>query len=356
MAPSPLELTLEVLPESRLDIIDVRKHVLQTVGDSFYEHPKAFYCSFHTTAGYLEQGLAARLQYDKDHVHPFLRAFQKLFPPGADYYHDQIQLRQELSEEQKKCEPRNADSHLVFIGSGLRNCVTYTNDPGLPVYFIDLDGVNGNSRRHRRTAIVAFNEEEVVYRTSLKVPVSNHPIDSINLRDPRIGIIEQINELIQRHGIEKGKVDIVLAGAETHAGLTVNEYETLLMRHDLAEVLRNPFKFMAQKGRHILEDPRSVPTKSLNYAKYDLVHVFNELMDAFHISESVLEKILSKFIAVPAERFLRMKRKVSLYVSSTNGDGRGRIVHGTYQSPILVQWKPAPNLARTLDIRLTRFK
>ena len=79
-------------------------------------------------------------------------------------------------------------------------------------------------------------------------------------------------------------------------------------------------------------------------------------MDAFHISESMLEKILSKFIAVPAERFLRMKRKVSLYVSDQNPSGTGQIVHGTYQSPILVQWKAAANRTRHLTITLTRFK
>ena len=41
---------------------------------------------------------------------------------------------------------RNADSHLTFIGSGMRNCVTYRNQPLAPVYFIDLDGTNGAAR------------------------------------------------------------------------------------------------------------------------------------------------------------------------------------------------------------------
>ncbi len=353
---SPLELTLEVQPRSRFDIIDVTQKIHERVGDQFYQHPKAFYCSFHTTAGYFEQSLCARLKHSREHVHPFLRAFQKLFPPGAEYYHDQLQLRRELTEEQRKYEPKNADSHLIFISSGLRNCVTYNNQRGVPVYFIDLDGVNGESRRQRKTTIVAFREEEIVHRAVLQVPVSRHPIDSINLRDNRIGIIDEVNDLIRRYDIQKGKVDIALAPTESHAGLTVNEYETLLMKHDLAEVLRNPFKFMAQKGKHMLEDPRAIPSKTLNYAKYDLVHFFNELMDAFHISESMLEKILSKFIAVPAERFLRMKRKVSLYVSDQNPSGTGQIVHGTYQSPILVQWKAAANRTRHLTITLTRFK
>ena len=47
-----------------------------------------------------------------------------------------------LTEEQKEVEPRNGDSHLTFIGSGMRNCVTYRNQPPAPVFFIDLDGTH----------------------------------------------------------------------------------------------------------------------------------------------------------------------------------------------------------------------
>ncbi len=356
MSQSPVEITLEVRPNHRFEIIDITQKVVESLGDQFFCHPKAFYCSYHTTAGYLEQSLAARLHHSKDHVHPFIRSFQKLFPPEADYHHDQLQLRRELSEQQRRYEPKNADSHLIFISSGLKNCVTYSNKPGKPVYFIELDGVNGTYRRNRKTTILAFNEEEVVYRTRIQIPVSRHPIDSINLKDPRIGFFDRLNELVQKLEVQKGKVVISLSPRESHAGLTVNEYETLLMKYDLAEVLRNPLKFMAQKGKHMLENPRAIPSKTINYAKYDLVHFFNELMDAFHISESVLEKILSKFIAYPAERFLRMKRRISLYISESNAKGVGQIVHGTYQSPILVQWKPADNQTRSVDVTITRFK
>ena len=41
---------------------------------------------------------------------------------------------------------------------------------------------------------------------------------------------------------------------------------------------------------------------------------------------------------MPAARFLRMKRAVSLLVSDRQSPGAGAIVEGTYQSPILVQW------------------
>ena len=135
----------------------------------------------------------------------------------------------------------------------------------------------------------------------------------------------------------------------------MNEYETLLMRHDLSEVLRDPLRFMAEKAGHILGNPRAIPAKTLDYAKYDLVRVFNQLVEALGLRDSVLESVLSRAIAMPASRFLRMKRSVSLLVSDRATEGRGAIVEGTYQSPILVQWHRAQKQARVLDVTLTRF-
>jgi hypothetical protein len=59
---------------------------------------------------------------------------------------------------------------------------------------------------------------------------------------------------------------------------------------------------------------------------------------------------------VPASRFLRVKRNVSLLVSDAEGDGKARIVQGTYQSPILIQWKRPDDQVRRLDVTITRFK
>jgi len=58
---------------------------------------------------------------------------------------------------------------------------------------------------------------------------------------------------------------------------------------------------------------------------------------------------------MPAARFLRMKRSVSLLVSDRAQAGTGTIVEGIYQSPILVQWHRAQKQARVLDVTLTRF-
>ena len=103
-----------------------------------------------------------------------------------------MELRTELTDAQKKVEPRNADSHLTFIGAGLRNCVTYRPRPDAPVYFIELDGEErGACGGSGRRPSLAYDDERVVARTSVRIPVSKHPIDSVNLADPRLGLLEQ---------------------------------------------------------------------------------------------------------------------------------------------------------------------
>jgi hypothetical protein len=137
--------------------------------------------------------------------------------------------------------------------------------------------------------------------------------------------------------------------------MTINEYETLLMRHDLADVLRDPLRFMVEQGRHVLSNPRAVSAKTLDYAKYDLVRVFNELFDGVGMKRSRLERAMSRVLALPARRFLGMKRSVTLPVSDHDTAGRGAIAAGTYQYPILVQWKNAAGGHRMLDVTLTRL-
>ncbi|MCG8606868.1 hypothetical protein MJD09_18015, partial [bacterium] len=316
----------------------------------------ALYCSFHTTAGYLEESISAKLRHRHERVSPFIRSFQNLFPPDANYQHDELDLRTELTEAQRQVEPRNADSHLIFISSGMKNCVTYQNRPNTHVYFIDLDGVNGSSSRCRRTTILGYNREETVHKVRMAIPVSKHPVDSINLNDWRNDFFEQLNHLIQRLDIQNGRIRIALSSDDEHAGLTVNEYETLLMKHDLAEILHNPIKFMAQKGKHAITAPQLIMGKTLNYAKYDLVHIFNKIMDKIGVSETVIEKYLSMLIRLPASHFLSMKRQISLFVSEERQNKSGKIVFGQYQSPILVQWKRAKGETRYLDVTISRFQ
>lgn len=355
MCAVPAEISLQLRPRDRVDVIDVSACILAEFGDLLSDYRKALYCSHHTTAGYFDQRFCNRLEHSPDRLNHFLQVFHRLFPPDSDYRHDRLELRTELTEEQKKTEPLNADSHLKFIGSGLRNCVTYDNQPGNPVYFVDLDGTYRNTVRQRHTTVIGFNEEEAVTQVDLEVPVSQHSIDSLNLRDPRFGLEQQLGELVARYGVTQGQIDISLDPSQEHAGLTVNEYETLLMTHDLAEVLKNPVRHMASKGRRLLRDPLGIPGRTKEYASYDLVQVMNELLDTLGVSNSVLERLMARFFAFPASRFLRLKRSVSLLVSDSRGSGRGAIVQGTYQSPILVQWRRPAASTRRLRVTLTRF-
>ncbi len=358
MAHAPSELTLQLRPERRVDVIDVNDLVESEADGFLHAYQRACYCSHHTTAGYLEETICNRLDDCQESVYEFLDPFQELFPFGANYRHDQMHLRKELSPEQRRTEPRNADSHLTFISSGLENCVSYPSDPSRSVFFIDLDGINKDNRdrRERTTTVIGYNDERVVDDVELEVPVSTHPIDSISLRDPRLGIFDQLHELLAERGIKQGRVEISLARDESHAGLTVNEYETLLMKHDLAEVLRDPLRFMARKGRNMLKDPGAIPGKAKNYAKYDLVRLVNKVLDTLGLSESLVERVIDKCFAVPAERFLRMKRSVRLLVTEDPANGEGTIVQGRYQSPILVQWRKSEPQARSLNVKLTRFE
>ncbi|MFH1567341.1 MAG: hypothetical protein ABIL09_05015, partial [Gemmatimonadota bacterium] len=156
----PLEINLDITTTARFQLIDVAERVREETGDALAPFRRALYCSHHTTAGYLEQGTSARLGHSRQALDPFFRIFQSLFPHDAGYFHDRLQLRDELSEQQKECEPINADSHLTFMGAGLKNCVTYDNQVRQPVYFVELDGIYKEVRRHRRTTVIGYDGEQ----------------------------------------------------------------------------------------------------------------------------------------------------------------------------------------------------
>jgi len=227
--------TLELSPSSRFDLIDVRRVLEELFDGTLDRFRRVLYFSHHTTAGFLDQRVAQRLYNRRDGLDGFVRSFQQLFPRGAGYRHDAMELRSELSEEARLHEPPNGDAHLTFMSSGLQSCVTYFNRPGLPVFLLDLDGVYRGTARKRHASIVAYDHEALVAEVEAQVPVSRHAIDSVNLRDRGVGLDQQIDELLRKHGVGNGRLDIALDAGERAAGLTVNEYETLLMRHDLAD-------------------------------------------------------------------------------------------------------------------------
>ena len=184
----PLELTVDLQPQSRFDALDVRARATALHGDVLEPYPRCLYNSFHTTAGFLNQSLAWRLSQRRQGLTGYMDAFRAVFPQGAGYRHDELELRHDLSAAQRKIEPKNADSHLAFMAAGLRTCVIYVNRRNEAVPFVDLDGVNDGRPRLRQAGIVGYTAEEEVCRTRIEVPVSGHPIDSINLRAPALGL------------------------------------------------------------------------------------------------------------------------------------------------------------------------
>ena len=350
MTDKPLDLVLELAPKARFDVVELRSR-FAAEHQALAAYPHCFYWSSHTTAGFLDRSLVARLR--AQNVPTYLEAFRAIFPEGAGYQHDRLDRRSDLNPRQRAVEPRNADSHLAFIASGLRTCVTHPNLPGETVCFVDLDGMIEGRPRRRRTRLIGFNAERHVCATRIEVPVSAHPIDSINLKDPRLGISAQLAEFVKVAGVGKGRLRVALDPIERHSALTINEFETLLMRYDLAEVLRNPLRFMAEKYRHAIANPRAVPAKTLGYAKYDFVRVLNQGLDTLGLRGSIVEKVLARTLAVPAERFFRMRRSINLLISEDGG--APGIVEGAYQSPILVQWQQAPNRSRMLNVSLTEL-
>jgi thiamine phosphate synthase YjbQ (UPF0047 family) len=353
MGSGPTDLKLTLAPQRRFEAIDVNSRIAAEAGNVLMRHKRALYCSFHTTAGYLDQSLSARMHHRQDLLSQFFRAFHALFPQGGEYHHDRMELRSELSDAQKVVEPRNADSHLTYIGSGMRNVVTYRTRPEAPVYFIELDGMTEAVKRQRTTKIIAYDEERVIARASMRIPVSKHPVDSINLADPRLGVLDAINQLLSQGGVEHGRVDLIVDPNERNVGLTVNEYETLLMQNDLADVLRDPLRFARIKARNALNDPLAIPGKTLNYAKYDVVRVLNSMMEALRLDQGSFERLIAKMMSLPARRFLR-SRRVS-FMAATEGGITPKLLRGTYQSPILVQWQSAEHQERRVDIVLSEL-
>jgi len=351
MAEKPLDLTLELAPRARFEVVDLRSR-FTAEHEAVSAFPHCLYWSFHTTAGFLDRSVAARVSPQT--VSTYVEALRTLFPEGAGYEHDRLERRDDLDAVQRAVEPRNADSHLAYMAGGLQTCVTYPNRNDAMVCFVDLDGINEGRPRRRRARMIGYNRERVVRTTRIEVPVSAHPIDSISLKDPRLGIYEQLSRFVADTGMAKGRLSVSLHPTERHSALTVNEYETLLMQYDLAEVLRNPLRFVAEKSRHALANPRAVPAKTLGYAKYDLVRVLNTGLDRLGLRGSIVEKVVARSLAVPAARFFRMRRSISLLVAEGE-DGTPRIVEGLYQSPILVQWQHAARQARALDVTISEI-
>lgn len=350
------EYLLELTPRHRFDLFDVNAALRDAHGDVLHGHRHALYASLHTTAGYLDEASCAAVAHTGDGVRALVERYRALYPAGAGYHHDRLEHRHELTETQKATEPLNADAHLSFFGAGLEGCVVYRAEADRPAWFVDLDGVGVTGPRTRRTCIVGFDAEREVARLSVAAPSSHRRIDAFNLRDPRLGLFDEIEALARQQGIAKGRVEVRLVDDDPGAALAINEYETLLMTHDLADVLHNPFRFAAEKSWHALRDLPAVKEKVKDYAKYDLVVLANDALDRLRLRGTPAERAVNALIRKAALRYLRMKRAVTLPISDHDRDGVGEIVQGTYQSPILVQWARPRAATRRLDVRLVSFE
>lgn len=351
----PIGIALDLEPKRRVDVFDVRAVASRLHGPALEPYKRRLYASHHTTAGYLPQSLAARLCSRPDAFESYLKLLATIFPERAGYRHDQIELRQDVPLEQRDREPINADSHLAFIAGGLHSCVSYDARREMPVYFVDLDGTHKGTPRQRRTTIIGYDDLETVAEGHLTIPMSGHPIDAVSLKQPALGLYDRIREWVAAHGVTNGRVRVELGQDEHHAGLTVNEYETLLMQHDLVEVLRNPLGFAAEKARHAWNDPLAVPAKALAYARYDLVRALNLLVDSLGLGHSRVERLVAKTLEVSASRFIRMRRSVDLPISDAGTPGQGQLIEGVYQVPILVQWRSPRRPTRDVSLTLSRF-
>lgn len=355
---TPLQVSLDITPRTRLALTDVRRRAVEIHGDALDGYSHCFYSSLHTTAGYLPQSLQRRLVGRRRGVASYLDLYRALFPERGGYRHDELEARTELTSEQRLREPLNGDSHLQFILGRLRACVSYPVRPD-PVYFVDLDGTCDGRPRRRTTVLVGYDSEQEVARTELQVPVSPHPINAVNLKDSRHGLFDRLQDFVERQAAGKGRLRLELGPGERHACLTVNEFETLLMRHDLTDVLRKPLHFAVENARHVLKDPRGIALKARTYTQgpvlYDLVQALTQLVDVLGLPTSRVENLVSHVLSTPAERLFGVKRSVDLLVTDESASGRPTIVQGTYQSPILIHWHRSPQGTRSVQAVLTRL-
>lgn len=331
----------------------------------FSNFDRVAFCSVHTTAGFLEQPLVLKLGNNREGIESLVRSARRLFPEGAPYWHDRMELRSELSAEQRKHEPLNADSHLAFICLGLCNCVLYEFTPDHPVYFIDLDGKSKETFRSRKSMVVGYNNATCVHEETLKVdlPKKNQCAVDLNRSLP------DLQALVAKYQIHRGLVTIELAPGEKHAGITVNEFEALLVERDITDVLMNPLKYMLHNAPQFARHPLMVPSKAKNILQYEIRLAIRDGLRVANRSVSILEYMVERLgihlplleyvidrIASPLEaRWMNLGSTIQLLINAKDKDPLGRVVVGTYQSPILIQWRRPESDVREMRLRLLRF-
>ncbi len=362
---SPTVTTLNLSARSRLDMQNISEMLAKADNGSFTSFDKVAIASMHTTAGFLEQPFATKLGNSAEGIGHLVRSAHRLFPEGAPYWHDQMELRDELSEEQRKVEPLNADSHLAFICLGLCNSVQYTFAPKNPIYFIDLDGESRGTFRSRKVLAIGYNDTECIYEQSLSVDMPEQERCAVDLSKN----ISDFQALAAEHKIRQGLITFELEPDENHAGITVNEFETLLVERDITDVLLNPLKYIKNNVSEFARKPLMIPRKAKKILMYELhlairdglkwagrsVSAVEYIAERLHMRLPLLEYVIDR-IANPIEaRWMNLGSKARFLINTEDGETSGSVKIGTYQSPILIQWRRPDSDVRRLRARLLRL-
>ena len=119
MAPPPLELSLELSARERFELVELRSRFSSEHDESLASYPRCLYWSAHTTAGFLDRSLAARLSLTG--VPTYVEALRAMFPEGAGYEHDQLDRRTDLRHVQAAGghEGRRIEDHIPPRGVSL---------------------------------------------------------------------------------------------------------------------------------------------------------------------------------------------------------------------------------------------
>jgi len=360
----PLAKTIHISPTSRFDIQDV-SDALEEQGDSLTSFNKIALSSLHTTAGVLEQSFATKLGNTREGILNLVRSARRLFPEGAPYWHDQMEFRDELSLEQRKYEPLNADSHLAFICLGLCNSVLYEYDPADPIFFVDLDGEFQGTYRSRKLLAIGYDDASCVHEKFIPVEMPQQDQCALDLSSH----LQDFQKLIDQYKIHQGVITFELDPHEKHAGVTVNEFETLLMERDITDVLKNPVKYMLGNVSEFAKHPLSLPNKAKKVMMYELHQAIRDGLRLASRGVSAIEHISERLgvqlpllehaidlIATPLEtRWMNLGNSMRFLINAENEEDAGRIITGTYQSPILIQWRRTESDIRHLKVRLLRF-